>query len=255
MRLANKVALITGATSGIGRAIALLFAREGARLIVVARHEDAGARVVAEAAQAGGQAIFIKADVTQSAEVQAMARGAVEKWGRVDILVNNAGGSRGGRGSVTEVTESGWAFVLQTNLKGTFLVSKAVLPYMVERGGGAIVNTASAYGMVGTPNMASYSAAKGGIIALTRQMAVDFMSHNIRVNCVCPGAIMTPLVQEYIASTPDPAYTERFLGERCPRGRIGQPEEVAYAALFLASDEASYITGVELPVDGGLTSS
>lgn len=253
MRLENKVALITGATSGIGRAIALLFAREGARLILVARNEEAGARAVSEIEQAGGQAHFIKADVSKVDEVQAMAAAALKKWGRVDILVNNAGGARGGRGSVTQVSEPGWGTVVQTNLKGVFLVSKEILPSMIERGGGAIVNTASSYGMVGSRNQAAYSAAKGGVIALTRQMAVDYADDGIRVNCVCPGAIMTPLLKDYIVSTESPEQTELMLGDRCPQRRIGKPEEVAVAVLFLASEEASYITGVALPVDGGLT--
>jgi len=253
MRLENKVALITGATSGIGRAIALLFTREGARLILVGRNPEAGARTVAEVAEAGGQAHFIQADVTQSGEVQAMATAALGQWGRVDVLVNNAGGSRDGRGSVTQVSELGWGKVVQTNLKGVYLVSKEVLPSMIEKGGGTIVNTASSYGMIAAKNMAAYCAAKGGVIALTREMAVDYVSHNIRVNCVCPGAIETPLIEEYIVSTTDPDETRRYLGDRCPQGRMGQPEEVAHAVLFLASAESSYITGVALPVDGGLT--
>lgn len=253
MRLENKVALITGATSGIGRATALLFAQEGARLILVGRTQEAGARVAAEVEAAKGEAHFLKADVSQAGEVQAMARAALERWGRVDILVNNAGGSREGRGSVTQVSEPNWSKVLQTNLKGVYLVSKEALPSMMEKGGGAIVNTASSYGLVAARNMAAYCAAKGGVIALTRQMAVDYAPYNIRVNCVCPGAILTPLLEDYMGSTEDPEQTRRFLGERCPQGRIGRPEEVAQAVLFLASEEASYITGVALPVDGGLT--
>ena len=253
MRLENKVALITGATSGIGRAIALLFAREGARVILVARSPEAGARATAEVEAAGAQARFIKADVTKLDEVQAMAKAALQVWGRVDVLINNAGGSRGGRGSVHQVSEPGWGTVVQTNLKGVYLVTREILPSMIANGGGTIVNTASSYGMVGAKNMAAYSAAKGGVIALTRQMAVDYASSNIRVNCVCPGAIMTPLLEDAIADTEDPEQTRRFMGDRCPQGRIGRPEEVASAVLFLACEESSYITGVALPVDGGLT--
>ena len=253
MRLENKIALVTGATSGIGRAIALLFAREGARLILVARNPEPAARVANEVKAAGSEAHFIKADVSQAGEVQHMGKAALDKWGRVDVLINNAGGSKEGRGSVTQVSEPNWGKVVQTNLKGVYLVSKEILPSMIEKGGGTVVNTASSYGMVGAKNMAAYSAAKGGIIALTRQMAVDYAANNIRVNCVCPGAILTPLLEDYIVSTPDAEQTRRFLGDRCPQERIGKPEEVASAVLFLACDESSYITGVALPVDGGLT--
>jgi NAD(P)-dependent dehydrogenase (short-subunit alcohol dehydrogenase family) len=253
MRLENKVALITGGTSGIGRATALLFAREGARVLVAGRREEAGTRLVQEVQAVGGQAHFIQADVAHMSQAEKMVKEAWERWGRLDILVNNAGGSREGRGSVIQVPEPGWSTVVQTNLAGVYLVSKAALPYMIEQGGGVIVNTASSYGLVGARNMAAYSAAKGGVIALTRQMAVDYAQNHIRVNCVCPGAILTPLLEDYINSTEDPSATQRMLGERCPQGRIGRPEEVATAILFLASDEASYITGVALPVDGGLT--
>lgn len=253
MRLRNKVALITGATSGIGQAAASVFAREGARVILVGRNKEAASRVAAEVAEAGSEARFIRADVSQPAEVRAMASAALEIWGRVDVLVNNAGGSRDGRGSVTQVSEQGWSSVVQTNLNGVFLVSKEFLPSMIEKGGGVVINTASSYGLAAAKNMAAYSASKGGVIALTRQMAIDYAPHNIRVNCVCPGAVLTPLLDDYITSTADPEQTRRFLGERCPQGRIGRPEEVANTILFLASDESSYITGVALPVDGGLT--
>lgn len=255
MRLKNKIALITGSTSGIGRAAAIIFAREGARVIIVGRNQEAASRVMAEIKEIGGESFFIKADVSQPEDIRAMAKTAIEHWGRIDILANNAGGARGGRGTVTEVSESGWSTVVQTNLKSVFLVCKEIIPSMIERGGGVIVNTASSYGLVGAKNQAAYSAAKGGVIALTREMAVDFASHNIRVNCVCPGAILTPLIEDYINSTQDPDQTRRFLGERNPQGRMGAPEEVANAILFLASDEASHITGVALPVDGGLTAS
>ncbi len=253
MRLKDKIALITGSTSGIGEAAAKIFAREGARIIIVGRNQQSASRIASEIEKAGGEAFFVKADVSQASEVQAMAREAIEHWGRVDILVNNAGGARGGRGSVTEVSEPGWSTVLQTNLQGVFLVCKAILPSMVERGGGVIVNTASSYGLVGSKNQAAYCAAKGGVVALTREMAIDYAAHNIRVNCVCPGAILTPLIEDYIVSTPDPDQARSFLGDRCPQGRMGTPEEVANAMLFLASDESAYITGVALPVDGGLT--
>lgn len=253
MRLKNKVALITGGTSGIGQATVLLFAREGARVILVGRNQEAAARVVAEVEAVGGEAHFIRADVSQPAEVQAMARAALEHWGQVDVLVNNAGGGKWGPGSVTQVSETGWSKVVQTNLNGVYLVSKEILPSMMGKGGGAIVNNASTYGITGAKDQAAYSAAKGGIIALTRQMAVDYAPYNIRVNCVCPGGILTPLLEERIASTEDPEQTRRLFGERCPQERLGRPEEVAYAILFLASEEASFITGVALPVDGGLT--
>ncbi|MDP2662210.1 MAG: SDR family NAD(P)-dependent oxidoreductase [Dehalococcoidia bacterium] len=253
MRLENKVALITGSTSGIGEATANAFAREGARVIIVGRNQEAAACVASAVKAAGSEAFFIKADVSDSSQVQAMAKSAINHWGRIDVLVNNAGGARGGRGSVTEVSEAGWSQVIETNLKSIYLVTREVLPSMIEKGGGAIVNTASVYGLVGARNQAAYSASKGAVVALTRQLAVDYADNHIRVNCVCPGAIMTPLIQDYINSTENPEQARAFLGDRCPQLRIGRPEEVANAILFLASDESSYITGVALPVDGGLS--
>ncbi len=253
MRLKDKIALVTGSTSGIGEATAIAFAREGARVIIVGRNEEAAARVSSAVESAGSKAFFIKADVCDPVQVQAMAKAAISQWGRIDVLVNNAGGAKGGRGSITEVGEAGWSHVIETNVKSIYLVTHEILPSMIEKGGGAIVNTASVYGLVGAKNQAAYSASKGAVVALTRQMAVDYADNQIRVNCVCPGAIMTPLIQDYLNSVPNPDQAKAFLGDRCPQTRIGRPEEVANAILFLASDESSYITGVALPVDGGLS--
>lgn len=247
MRLEGKVALITGAGSGIGRASALLFAREGARLVVADLSERKAAATVELIGDAGGESIAVAVDVRTSDGCAAMVAAAVDRWGRLDILFNNAGTTRPGR--APELSEEDWDLVLDTNLKAVWLGCKHAIPEMRKVGGGAIVNTASVEGIVGDRASVAYCASKAGVVNLTRCLAVDHAQENIRANCVCPGVIGTPPVLRWLV--PDDAQQER-LGGLHPLGRLGRPDEVAAVALFLASDDSSFVTGAAVPVDGGL---
>ncbi len=247
MRLAGKVALITGAGSGIGRATAIEFAQEGAR--VVAGDIDQAAAEETARVVPGMTAMGV--DVTLAPSVRGAIATVVETHGRIDILVNNVGVGLAGRVDQTE--ESDWDRIMAVNLKGVFLGCKFAIPYMRQQGGGVIVNTASTVGLVGVPERAAYCASKGGVIALTRAMALDHVGEGIRVNCVAPGAIDTPLVRAYMTRHPDPEGLWKELVSRHPMGRLGTPEEIARAILYLASDESSFVTGSVLIVDGGWT--
>lgn len=251
MKLNGKVAIITGAGSGIGRATALLFAREGAKVAAADLVVSAGEETVAEIMANGGEAVFVRVDVAQAAEVERMVRAAVETYGRLDILFNNAGLTL--PAMVTETTEELWQMSIDVNLKGVMLGCKYAIPEMQKGGGGSIINTASMLGLVASPRQAPYCAAKGGVILLTKQVAIDFARDNIRVNCICPSEVDTPMHRKFIAASPDPEATKKRLLERIPLNRVAQPEEIATTALFLACDDSSYVTGVALPVDGGLT--
>ncbi len=251
MRLAGKVAIITGAGSGIGQAAAVLFAQEGAKVVVADNVPAGGRQTVETIRQAGGEAVFVEADVSKDADVQHMVQTAVETYGRLDILFNNAGVTI--PASVVEATEEVWDRTLAIDLKGVFLPSKYAVPHMIRGGGGSVINTASMCGLVASTNQAPYSAAKGGVVALTRQMAIDYASFNIRVNGIAPSEVRTPMFLGFINRAPDPEEKIRQLVARIPLGRVAEPIELARVALFLASDESSYITGVTLPVDGGLT--
>ena len=246
MRLGDVVALVTGGGSGIGQAIAERYAREGAAVIVGDRYGDR-AQVVADGiVAAGGRAIACEADVREAAAVNAMADAGFAAYGRIDILVNNAGLSAGSE--ILSIDEETWDLNFDIMLKGAFLCSKALLPGMIERGRGNIINIVSVNGLSGIGEM-PYSAAKAGLINLTQNMAVRYGPKGVRVNAIAPGTIATPIWGERLAKHPD---TFDVLAGFYPLRRVGTPEDIANAALFLASDEASWITGVTLPVEGGL---
>ncbi|MCU0873411.1 MAG: glucose 1-dehydrogenase [Pirellulaceae bacterium] len=252
MRLAGKVALITGAGSGIGRASAIRFAAEGARVVVVDWKPDGGRETVARIKADGGDALVIQADVSREADVQRMIAETVDAYGRLDILFNNAAIQV--FGIIPETSTSDWHKVLDVNLKGVYLGCKYALPLMIAQGGGCIVNMSSTLGFVGDPVMPAYGATKGAILALTKAMAQAHGRQKIRVNCICPGDVDTPIVQEYFDQQPDPAEARRQVAAHYALGRIARPEEIAGVALFLASDESSFLTGAAIVADGGLTS-
>ena len=250
MRLENKTALITGASVGIGRHTALLFAREGAK-VAVNSQSSRGEAVVEEIAAAGGEALFVRGRVEEEADARAMVARAVEDFGRLDILVNNAGIVVPDNMDNAGVED--WENTMAVNVRGVFLMSKLSLQQMLRQGGGAIVHNASVAAVKGLKDRTSYTASKGAVAALTRAMAVDYVGRNIRVNCVNPGTTLTPSLQDRINAFDDPVEAEKMFVSRQPMGRLGRPEEIAAGILFLASDEASFITGQVLNIDGGLT--
>ncbi len=247
-RLENKVAIITGGGSGIGAATARLFGTEGCRVAVVDKRRDAAEVTTQAICESGGMAIAVQADVTQSRDVQAMVDATIQAYGRFDILFNNAG--IGVQGDVVDMPEDVWDRVVDLNLTGVFLGCKYAIPKMAEQGGGSIINTASIMGLVGGSLSTVYPATKGGVVLLTRNAALDYAKSNIRVNCVCPGHIETPLLQRLFDDEPD---KKKELLRNYPIGRLGQPNEIAEGVLFLASDEASFVTGTTLVIDGGYT--
>jgi len=247
--LAGRRALITGGASGIGQATALLFASEGAAVSIVDLDADGGQAVAQTIVDDGGRAIFVQCDVTQAADCQRAVQRTVEELGGLDILFNNAGIIR--RATVLETTQAEWDRVMAVNVKSIFLLSKYVIPVMEEAGGGVIINTASGWGLVGGPRAAAYCASKGAVVLLTKSMALDHGEQNIRVNCICPGDTDTPLLRDEARQLGEPE--DRFLAEAAhrPLRRIGRPEDIAQAALYLASDASSFVTGTALVVDGG----
>jgi NAD(P)-dependent dehydrogenase (short-subunit alcohol dehydrogenase family) len=248
-RLAGRRALITGAASGIGRAIALLFAQEGAAVAVADLDEAGGEEVVQAITVRGGQAIFILCNVAQELDCQRAISLAVDELDGLDILVNNAGIIR--RTTVLDTTEEDWDQVMAVNVKSVYLLSRFAIPAMVRAGGGAIINMGSGWGLTGGRSAAAYCASKGAVVQLTRAMAIDHGPHNVRVNCVCPGDTDTPMLADEAEQLGEPR--ERFMAQAAdrPLGRVGTPEEIARAVLYLASEEASFITGAVLVVDGG----
>ncbi len=250
-RLEGKVSLITGAGSGIGQAMAVLFAREGSKVAVADIAAEGGQETVRRIRDEGGEAEFFQVDVSSAAQVRRMVEAVIARFGRIDILCNNAG--IGVAATVVDTTEEDWDRVIDVDLKGVFLGCKYVIPHMLRQGGGVIVNTASVAGMVGVLNRAAYCAAKAGVIGLTKSIAVDFVTKGIRANCVCPGTVESPWIEKILAQQPDPVAERQRMIERQPMGRMGKPEEIAAAALYLASDEAAFVTGTELVIDGGLT--
>lgn len=251
MRFQGKVAVVTGAGKGIGRATAMAFAQEGASVAVVDLSREDGEKVTQEIRQQQGEALFVYADISNEEAVQEMVKQVVDCWGRLDVLVNNAGVYF--QASAIDTPLEAWEKVVGVNLTGAFLCTKHAAKAMVKMGGGTIVNVASEAGLVGIKSQVAYNVSKGGMIALTRSCAVDFAPLGIRVNCVCPGTTDTPLVQAAVNRAPDPAAARRALEECRPLNRLGRPEEIAAAILFLAGDEAGYASGAILSVDGGYT--
>lgn len=249
MRLEGKVALITGGTSGIGSATAIRFAGEGAAVAITGRNLERGEQVVQDVVADGGEALFIRSDVRRSEDCRHAVDQTLERFGKIDVLFNNAGVFH--PKSVPDCTEEEWDETIDSSLKGAFLMSKFVLPSMIERGSGSIIHTSSGWGILGGDKAAAYCAAKGGLIVMAKAMAIDHGPDGIRVNCVCPGDVLTPML-------PDDAAKRGMLWDDYavgaadrPLGRIGTAEDIANAVLFLASDESSFVTGEALVVDGG----
>ncbi len=249
MKLEGKVALISGGNSGIGRATAALFAKEGAAVVLTGRNQERGEQVARGISEAGGQALFLRADVRVADECRQVVEQTLERFGRLDVLFNNAGVFH--PKTVPDCTEQEWDETIDSSLKGAFLMSKYALPSMIARGSGSIIHTSSGWGIQGGDHAAAYCAAKGGLIVMAKAMAIDHGPDGVRVNCVCPGDVETPMLvddagkrgmswEDYLAGASDR-----------PLGRIGTAEEIARAVLFLASDDSSFVTGESLVVDGG----
>jgi NAD(P)-dependent dehydrogenase (short-subunit alcohol dehydrogenase family) len=251
MRLAHKVALVTGAGSGIGEAIVRLFAKEGAAVAVADCDAEGGARVADEVVRLGGRGFFVETDVSKAEDCARLVAETVQRLGQLDVACNIAG--VGLVGTVPSTSEADWNRLLDVNLTGTFLVCKAVLNHMIERKAGNIVNMSSVGGVVGLKARAAYCAAKGGVIALTKCMALDHVTDGVRVNCICPGTVDTPWIRRRLQECTNPEAEMEALRSRQPMGRLGRPEEIAMAALYLASDESAFVTGTALIVDGGMT--
>ena len=251
MRLKDKVSIITGAGAGIGKATALRFTQEGAKVVVADLDDSAGQDLVREIKEAGKEAAFVHTDVSLSEDCRRLMENTHQTFGRIDILVNNAGIYT--KGDVTSTTEEDWKRILSVNLDGVFYCSRHAVPYMIKAGGGSIVHVASEAGIVGIKNQLAYNVSKGAVIMMAKSMAIDLAPHNIRVNAVCPGTTETPLVKAAIEQSPDPAEARKALESCRPANRLGRPEEIASAIVFMASDEPGYATGSSLVIDGGMT--
>jgi NAD(P)-dependent dehydrogenase (short-subunit alcohol dehydrogenase family) len=249
-RLEGKVALITGAGSGMGRSAAELFAREGAQVVVTDVVDEGGNATVDAVRAAGGEATYVRADVSKWADCEALVKHATDTYGALHVLYNNAGIFPADDGGVLDTPESTWDTVMDINLKGVWLGCRAGIPAMIASGGGSIVNVASFVALMGAATaQIAYTSSKGGVLSMTREIAVEYARQGIRANALCPGPIQTPLLEELLS---DPARRARRL-VHIPMGRLGRAEELAQAALFLASDDASFMTGASLVVDGGIT--
>jgi NAD(P)-dependent dehydrogenase (short-subunit alcohol dehydrogenase family) len=249
MQVSGKTALITGGAGGIGRATALLLAREGAAVSIVDLNEEAGQELVREISRAGGRAIFARADVACAGDCRRVVERTVKEFGGIDVLFNNAGIIR--RASAVEISEEDWDRVMAVNVKSIFFMCREIIPIMVAAKGGSIINTASGWGLAGGARAAAYCASKGAVVLMTKAMAIDHGRQNIRVNCICPGDTDTAMLRNEARQLDEAE--DRFLSESAnrPLGRMGKPEEIARAALYLASDAASFVTGTALVVDGG----
>ncbi|MGI9225123.1 MAG: SDR family NAD(P)-dependent oxidoreductase [Woeseiaceae bacterium] len=249
MRLEGKVALITGGTSGIGSATAIRFAGEGAAIAITGRNFERGEQVVQEIVANGGDAMFIRSDVRSADDCRRAVDQTLDRFGRIDVLFNNAGVFH--PKSIPDCTEEEWDETIDSSLKGTFLMSKYVLPSMIERGSGSIIHTSSGWGILGGDKAAAYCAAKGGLIVMAKAMAIDHGPDGIRVNCVCPGDVLTPMLPDDAAKR-GMSWDDYAAGAADrPLGRIGTAEDIANAVLYLASDESEFVTGESLVVDGG----
>ncbi|HET7580282.1 MAG TPA: glucose 1-dehydrogenase [Bacillales bacterium] len=250
MRLKEKIALITGSGSGIGKETALLFAKEGAFVIINDLNEEAGQKTVKAIQSNGGEAVFFQADVTRSEEVEKMVKEIIHSYGRIDVLFNNAGIS--GVGQLHKVEPSVWEKVLDVNVNGVYNVSRFVLPHMIEQQSGSIINMSSCIAEIGLADRAVYAASKGAILSLTKSMQVDYAQYNIRVNALMPGTIYTPFVEDYLSKDPNPEAAIEAIKSRQLGGELGKPIDVAYAALYLASDESKFMMGTPFIIDGGV---
>jgi NAD(P)-dependent dehydrogenase (short-subunit alcohol dehydrogenase family) len=249
MRLEGKVALITGGTSGIGTATAIRFAGEGAAVAITGRNSERGEQVVQDIVANGGEALYMRSDVRISEDCRKAVDQTLERFGKIDVLFNNAGVFH--PKSVPDCTEEEWDETIDSSLKGAFLMSKYALPSMIERGSGSIIHTSSGWGILGGDKAAAYCAAKGGLIVMAKAMAIDHGPDGVRVNCVCPGDVMTPMLPDDAAKR-SMSWDDYAAGAADrPLGRIGTAEDIANAALYLASDESSFVTGEALVVDGG----
>jgi 3-oxoacyl-[acyl-carrier protein] reductase len=248
-RLEGRVTVVTGGASGLGEAIARLFAAEGAAVVIADVDRAGGERVAGEIAAAGGRALAVVADVTRAAECERAVATAVAEGGRLDVMVNNAGAGK--TAPVSEMDEEVWDRLLAVNLKSVFLGARAAFPVLVEGGGGLILNMASLAGKVPAAGLGAYGAAKAGVIQLTKTLALEGAPYRIRANALCPAWADTPMVQQFLRTQPDPAAARRALEADIPLGRLATPADVAAAALYLASDDAAFITGVALDVAGG----
>ena len=250
MKLEGKVAIVTGSSKGIGEGIAREFSHEGANVVIVCRNEAEGLAMAEELGSAEGRAIFVKTDVTKSEDIQALIAKTIEVFGKLDILVNNAGYHISK--NIEETSEEEWEFIQSTNLRSTFLCSKYSIPHL-RKTKGNIINISSMVGLVGQPNAGAYSATKGGQIAMSKGMAIDFAPDGIRVNVICPGWIQTPLVEDWFGQQKDEAAARKYIYGQHPLGRIGTIEECGKAAVYLGSEDAAFITGITLNIDGGIT--
>jgi len=248
----GKVVLVTGGNSGIGRAAAMRFAESGASVVIAARNVEASAAVVSEIEANGGLGLAVACDVTTAEDCESAVEACLEHFGGLDVLFNNAGISYRDK-SALDTTDEQWDETLAVNTTGTFLMSRAAVAVMVARGGGVVVNNASYFGLVGGAGTAAYSASKGAVVLLTKAMALDHARQGVRINCVCAGSVDTPMLQGEMEEMGGSEAVRHLFEEKHPLGRIASPDEIASAVLFLASDEAGFITGAALPIDGGLT--
>lgn len=250
MRLEGKTALITGSGSGIGKETALVFAKEGAFVVVNDLNEEAGQKTVREIEENHGKAVFKQADVTKPDEIEQMVKEIIESNEKIDVLFNNAGIS--GVGQLHQIEPDVWKKVIDVNVNGVYNASKAVVPHMMERQSGSIINMSSCIAEIGLANRAVYAASKGAILSLTKSMQVDYAPYNIRVNALMPGTIYTPFVEDYLSKDPNPEAAVEAIKSRQLGGDLGKPIDVAYAALYLASDESKFMMGAPFMIDGGV---